>query len=75
MFFRASTRETAEKLGLSGFVRNEPDGAVYAELEGSPDQLDRFVDWVKQGPPQADVAHVQVDEGNLQGYKHFEVQR
>ena len=42
VFFRASTREVAEKLGISGTVRNLPNGSVLIHAEGSQSQLDQL---------------------------------
>ena len=75
VFFRATTRETAEDLGVTGFIRNEADGTVYAEVEGSREKLDQFLDWFKKGPPQANVADVQVEEDELKGFEYFEIKR
>jgi acylphosphatase len=43
VFFRASTKEVADQLGVRGFVRNEPDGKVYIEAEADEEALKRFV--------------------------------
>jgi len=75
VFFRATTKETAEDLGVTGFVRNEPDGTVYAEVEGDSEKLDEFLDWVKKGPPQANVADIQVEEDELKDFEYFEIKR
>lgn len=75
VWFRASTRDKAHELGLSGFVRNEPDGSVYAEAEGPPDVLDRFLAWCRIGPPRASVSQVEVEEGAWLGFQGFEVRR
>lgn len=55
VWFRAFTRDTAVRLGLSGWVRNEPDGAVSGEVEGEPEPLERFLEALRQGPPRARV--------------------
>lgn len=44
VFYRASTKEKAEQLGIKGFVRNQSDGTVYIEAEGEVSQLDAFID-------------------------------
>ena len=36
VWFRDSTMKEAKRLGINGFVRNEPDGSVYVEAEGAP---------------------------------------
>jgi acylphosphatase len=45
VFFRKYAQMTAQSLGLGGFVRNEPDGSVYAEVEGAPEAVENFVKW------------------------------
>jgi acylphosphatase len=59
VFFRASTRDTAERLGLRGWVRNSPDGSVEAVFEGPRDMIDRAIDWCHKGPPGAMVTKVE----------------
>ncbi|MBW8887229.1 MAG: acylphosphatase [Fibrobacteres bacterium] len=73
VFFRASARIEAGRLGLSGFVRNEPDGSVYAEAEGEREALDLFVEWCRRGPPHARVESVEVKEGTAKGFAGFMV--
>ena len=75
VFYRKSTQETAVELGLKGWVRNEADGTVKVEVEGSEDQLKEFVDWCKEGPPAAKVENVDIEESALKGYRSFEVIR
>lgn len=58
VFFRASAMEEAQRLGLLGFVRNLPDGSVEAVVEGERVQVDAFVAWCRQGPPNAQVAEI-----------------
>jgi acylphosphatase len=62
VFFRKYAQMTAQSLGLGGFVRNEPDGSVYAEVEGSPEAVENFVKWAHRGSPAAQVAHVEVEK-------------
>ena len=58
VFYRASTHDIAVKLGLSGWVRNMPDGCVEAVACGSEQQLAQFESWLHQGPPMARVDRV-----------------
>ncbi len=58
VFFRASTQDMAEGLGLRGWVRNLPDGSVEAVFEGPKDLLKEAVNWCRKGPPGARVIHV-----------------
>lgn len=75
VFFRASARDVAEELGLSGFVRNERDEKVYLEAEGTPERLEKLVAWCKHGPPRATVHNVTTQEGEVKGLKGFEIKR
>lgn len=59
VFFRASTRDTASRLGLKGWVRNMPDGNVEAVLEGPASKLQEAIAWCQKGPPGASVTHVE----------------
>lgn len=74
VFFRDSTREKAEELGLSGYVTNTPDGDVEALFEGPSEGVEEMVRWCEQGPPNASVENVDVDHEPAQGdLKGFEV--
>ena len=63
VFFRDSTRQNAERLGLSGWVRNSPDGAVEAVFEGPSEKVREMVRWCEVGPPDASVRDVDADFG------------
>lgn len=58
VFFRASTRVEAERLGLRGHARNLPDGRVEVLAAGEEAALDALERWLWQGPPQARVEAV-----------------
>lgn len=60
VFFRASTRSEAERLGLSGWVKNLPLMRVEAVLQGPEDKVKQAIDWCRQGPPGAQVTRVDV---------------
>ncbi|HNP95437.1 MAG TPA: acylphosphatase [Cyclobacteriaceae bacterium] len=75
VFYRASTRDKARSLGLCGFVKNENDGSVYIEAEGDKEKLDQFVNWCKQGPPNARVDKVEVAEREIKNFTQFEIKR
>ena len=61
VFFRGAMRTEAERLGVTGWVRNRPDGTVEAEAEGDRAALDALVAWAHHGPPAARVADVAVE--------------
>ncbi|NPA93808.1 MAG: acylphosphatase [Thermodesulfobacteria bacterium] len=62
VFYRASTRDTARALGLTGWVKNMPDGSVELEAQGPEDKLEQLVIWLNQGPPYSRVDKVLVTE-------------
>lgn len=73
VFFRVSTQRAAERLGVCGIVRNEPDGTVYIEAEGDDDAVERFLDWCREGPRKARVDRLDVQDAEPSGYASFEV--
>jgi acylphosphatase len=75
VFYRQSTKEKALELGISGIVKNLPDGNVHIVATGTSDQLDQLVQWCKQGPPRAKVTAVNVEEEAPQVFMGFVIQR
>lgn len=73
VFFRASAKEQAESLGISGFAQNLSDGSVYIEAEGVDKSLDKFVNWCHQGPQLAKVEKVETAEGLLKNFTAFKI--
>jgi acylphosphatase len=66
VYFRASTVYQAQNLGLTGWVRNRPDGSVEAVAEGTREKLEKLIAWCEQGPNGARVTNVEVDWGPAQ---------
>ena len=62
VFFRDSTRREAQNLGLTGWVKNMPDGSVETMLQGEEENLQRMKEWLKQGSPHSIVAKVSYTE-------------
>jgi len=74
VWFRGTTREVARSLGLSGYVRNLPDGRVEAVFEGPEHAVREAVEWCRRGPPAARVDSVDVTWGAPTGqYSGFSV--
>ena len=73
VWFRVATKEEADRKGVAGFVRNEPDGAVYSEAEAEEEVLEEFVKWCHIGSEQSEVAEVTVSEGDVQGFSSFHI--
>ena len=61
VWFRQSTKQTAEQYGVNGWVRNCPDGSVEAVIEGEKSSVEAVIDWCKEGPQMARVDNVQVN--------------
>lgn len=59
--FRHFTLTQARRLGVEGWVRNEPDGSVRLQAEGEEDALEELIDAVKKGPCTARVESVNVN--------------
>ena len=68
VFFRKFTKEKAEELTLAGFVKNEPDGTVYLEIEGDEKDVNEMITWCRTGPQNAIVKDV---KEYSQVVKHF----
>jgi acylphosphatase len=60
VFFRAETQRAANRLEVSGWVRNLPDGTVEALFEGPRSKVEAAVQWCHTGSPGARVTDVQV---------------
>ena len=76
VFFRASTKKKAKKLGVYGWVRNRPDGSVEAVAEGHEEKVEALVQWAKSGPKLARVDNLEVHEEEVSGeFDEFEVRR
>lgn len=73
VFYRASARAEALKLGLTGHAENLPDGRVQVLAEGDPAALDALERWLRQGPPAAEVASVVREPTDPQGSEGFRI--
>jgi acylphosphatase len=74
VFYRAYTCEQAVRLGLTGWVRNLPDGRVEIIAEGPRDRIEQLIKWCHQGPPLARVTEVKTSWEQATGqYDRFDV--
>ncbi len=64
VFFRVSTREVAQKLGVRGTVRNLSDGSVEIIAEGKEEKLNKLIRFAKNGPPSAKVYYTDIKWSN-----------
>lgn len=60
VFFRDTCRRVADRLGVRGWVRNNPDGTVEAVIQGDRDDIGDLIAWCREGPPRATVTDVQI---------------
>jgi acylphosphatase len=60
VYFRASTQREAKRLGLTGWVKNRPDGSVEICAEGEEEGLKELIAWAQKGPTSARVERVDV---------------
>ena len=60
VWFRVSTKNKAEQLGITGWVRNTSDGNVEAVFEGDEKIIEEMLEWCNHGPPLAEVDNVEV---------------
>lgn len=73
VFFRASTQDAANNLGLTGWVRNLPDGRVEVVACGEKAALKRLEQWLWQGPSRARVLRVEAREVANESFTRFDV--
>ncbi len=71
--FRWFCRGEAIAAGVSGFIRNLPDGRVEAAFEGEPDAVERMIAWCEEGPDGATVTSVEVEEERPVGDRGFSI--
>jgi acylphosphatase len=72
--FRYSMVRQARTLGVTGWVRNRPDGSVEAVVNGNPQAVDAMIEWAHRGPPGAIVRDVTDAESDGE-YDTFETRR
>jgi len=74
VWFRASTKDEANRIGVTGWVRNLPDGSVEAVFEGERLKVEEIVGWCHRGPSGARVSKVDIDwEPYKKEFGHFDI--
>lgn len=72
--FRGSTMMVARRLNVEGFVKNQVDGSVYVEVQGSQSAVKSFIDKMCASPtPYARVDHVDIKQHDLSHYDGFDI--
>jgi len=73
---RGSKQKEARKLGLTGFGKNLPEGTVEIEVRGDSDDVDRLLEWCRQGPPDSKVTRITSEViARVPGEGVFEIRR
>ncbi len=67
VFFRSTTSQKAQRLGVYGWVKNCPDRRVEAVLEGERAAVEKLISWCRHGPAFAKVQEVQIEWEDFQG--------
>ena len=75
VYYRQSAREKALALGIKGKVMNLSDGNVQIIATGTKEKIDELLRWCKEGPPNAVVSNIIVEEMPLQEFSHFIIVR
>ena len=75
VFYRASAKQAATELGVTGWVKNTDAGDVEMVTTGTDEQLRKFVEWCKVGPTHAKVVEVVMNNMAEENFKNFEIKR
>ena len=73
VYYRATTKEVADKYSLKGYVKNLANGDVEAAVEGDENDIEQMIEWLHQGPTRAIVDRVVVKPVLCSNYSDFEV--
>ncbi|HUB98379.1 MAG TPA: DNA polymerase ligase N-terminal domain-containing protein [Solirubrobacterales bacterium] len=71
--FREATVNRAQELGVMGWVRNAEDDSVLVQAEGPGQAVEELVGFLREGPPGAAVAEVEIEPGKVEGHEQFAV--
>lgn len=72
VFYRATALEIAKKLGISGWIKNTGEGNVETMAAGDQEALKLFIEWCREGPPDAQVTDISispVENEKMEGFK------
>ena len=74
VWYRASTKQKAEYLGITGWVKNTKDGSVEAIFEGEEEKIDEMIKWCYKGPPLAKVNNIDIKNNQqIIGFEEFSI--
>lgn len=74
VFFRHNTKKVADRLGLTGWVRNNPDDTVEIVAEGKDEAIDKMIEWCRKGPIGSRVEKIDIkEEGFKEEFTNFSI--
>ena len=74
VWYRASTKQMADQIGITGWVRNTSEGNVEAMFEGEEKLVNEMIKWCNQGPPLAEVDNVTIEKmANKEDFNSFKI--
>lgn len=71
--FRLHTRQAAAQIGVTGWVRNLPDGRVEILATGEQERVDRLLDWLPKGVPAGRVDALVTERVDTEKFGHFSI--
>jgi acylphosphatase len=75
VFYRATAKKIADRIGLTGWVKNLKTGEVEAVICGSEEQIESFIYWAREGPERAEVSHIDIKHEPEEIFSSFLVKR
>ena len=75
VYYRQSTKEKADELNVTGFVKNLSNGNVFILATGSTEELDSLVSWCWEGPRRAKVTEVKVENCVFHSFGNFKIEK
>lgn len=73
--YRFNAQAVGHKLNLTGYVKNQHDGSVFAHVEGKEEDINKFIDWCYLGSRLAKVSEVAAEETEFLGFQTFEIKK
>jgi len=75
VYYRQTTKAKAIELGITGEIKNKPDGSVHIIATGIEAQLNQLIEWCRKGPDMAIVTNVKVEKIPLKPFSGFNIVR
>lgn len=75
VFYRATAKNIAEKIGITGWIKNTKDGDVEIMATGTAERLKQFIDWCKKGPAKAIVTEILISPKPDEAFDLFYITR